>query len=227
MRQKLLLFFTLCVFMAAMAFGIVKKQTYTDLAGQENYLEQLQVAELPENFAENNCAAMSQSLPDSAIILRVEVIGEIEHLYNVDRQKVVIKEVYAGNELEKGKELYIFSEHWQLIFHEIYGDVNSIARGFVNIMETGAEYLVFAEAVSEDMRTGDPVVKLRDDFVIAPMFSYDNHQNVVILVPDSSTYVPYKDVRDNEFFGTTEETLRIMEGLKSQMLSLYPRDEID
>lgn len=227
MRQKLLLFFTLCVFMAAMAFGIVKKQTYTDLAGQENYLEQVQVAEVPENFAEFQCADMYQKLPDAAIILRVEVIGEIEHLFGVDRQKAVIKEVYAGKELEEDQEVYIFSGHWQLLFHGIHGGEDSIARGFVNIMEVGSEYLVFAEDIMEDRETGTSVVKLYDDFTIVPVFCYEEHQNVIMPVSDDSTYVSYKDVKDNEFFATTEKTLQLMEDLKSQMLSLYPRDKID
>jgi hypothetical protein len=30
---------------------------------------------------------------------------------------------------------------------------------------------------------------------------------------------------DNEFFVTSEETLQVMNALKNQMLSLYPRDE--
>ena len=51
MRKYFPAFFTVCVFLAVMAFGIMKKQTYTDLAEQENYLEQLQVAELTENIA--------------------------------------------------------------------------------------------------------------------------------------------------------------------------------
>ena len=224
MRQKLLLFFTTCVFIAIMVFGIVKKQTYTDLARQENYLAQIQVAELTERIAENECAIMSQNLPNSAIILRVEVTGEIEHLFQVDRQRAVIQEVYAGNELDEGEEIYIFSRHWQLALD---GNPDSIERGFVNIMEVGTEYLVFGEAVSEDMRTGALSVKLYDDFYITPVFCYDNHQNVIMPISGNTTYVSYKDVMDNEFFVTSEETLKIMERLKSQMLSLYPRDEIN
>lgn len=220
MRQRLLLLFTIGVFSAVMALGIVKKQTYTDLVNQENYLAQLQVAELTESVAENECAAMSQDLPNSAIILRVEAIGEIEHLFQVDRQKAVIREAYAGNELEKGEEIYIFSEHWQLVLD---GNPDSIERGFVNIMDVGTEYLVFAEAVSEDMETDTLIVKLCDDFYIAPVFCYEEHQNVIMPISGDTTYVNYADVMDNEFFVTSEDTLQIIETLKRQMLSLYPR----
>ncbi len=219
MRQRLLLFFTICILLAVVTFGIVKKLTYTDLARQENYLAQLQVAELTEGIAEQECSVMSQSLPDSAIILRVEVTGEIEHLFQVDRQRAVIQEVYTGNGLEAGEEIYVFSRHWQLV---IDGNPNAIERGFVNIMEVGTEYLIFAEAVSEDMETGMVSIKLYDDFYITPVFCYDDRQNKIMPISGDTTYVSYKDVMDNEFFVTSEKTLQIMETLKSQMLSLYP-----
>lgn len=221
MRKKLLLFFTVCVYIAAMTFGIVKRQTYTDIAGQEDYLSQIAVPELPEEFAEKQCDMMSRSLPNAAIILRVEVTGEIEHLFQVDRQKIVIQEVYEGDGLEKGEEIYLFSRHWSL---DVIEEPYSIERGFVNIMEVGSEYLVFAEAVMEDWETGIPAVKVYDDFMVAPVFCYEEHQNVIIPILDGSTYVSYKDVMDNEFFVTSENALKTINTLKSQMLSLYPRD---
>jgi hypothetical protein len=66
---------------------------------------------------------------------------------------------------------------------------------------------------------------LYDEFYIAPVFCYEEHQNVIIPTSGDSTYVPYKEVMDNEFFVTSEETLQVMNALKNQMLSLYPRDE--
>ena len=106
MRQKLLVGLTICVYLAAMAFGMVKKQTYTDLAGQEDYLEQVQVGEITEDLARIACTAMAESLPDSPIILRVEVVGGIEHLFQADRQRAVIRQVYAGSGLENGDEIW-------------------------------------------------------------------------------------------------------------------------
>lgn len=224
MRKYLLLFFTVCVFLAAMVFGMVKKQTYTELVKEENYLEQLQVAQLSESIVEDACTVMQQSLPDAAIILRVEVTGRIEHLFNVDRQKAIIQEVYAGNGLEKGEEINVFSSHWRLALD---GNPNSIERGFVNIMKVGTEYLIFAEEVSESLETDIRSVKLYDDFFIAPIFSYEEHQNVIMPVTGDTTYVSYKDVKDNEFFVTSEKTLRFVEKLKAQMLLLFPCGEND
>lgn len=222
MRKYFPAFFTVCVFLAVMAFGIMKKQTYTDLAEQENYLEQLQVAELTENIAGKECAAMQQSLPGAVIILRVEVTGEIEHLFQVDRQKAVIKKVYAGSGLEEGEEIYIFSGHWQL---SLDGNPDSFERGFVNIMKAGTEYLVFAEKLIESEETEMLSVKLYDDFYIAPVFCYEKCQNAVIPITGDTTYVSYKDVADNEFFVASEGALQMVENLKEQMLQLYPSEK--
>lgn len=224
MRQRALCFFTICIYIAAMTFGIVKKQTYTDLAKQENYLSQILVGELTENSAEKQCAIMYQKLPDAAIILRVKVTGEIEHLFQVDRQKVVIQEVYAGAGLKQGDEVYISSRHWQLALD---GNPNSLERGFVNIMEVGSEYLVFAEDIMADWEAGIPAVKVYDDFLVAPVFCYEEHQNVIMPVSGDSTAVSYKDVMNNEFFVTSEKALQTMNTLKNQMLSLYPGNESD
>lgn len=220
MRRKILWLFTACIYLGVLAFGIVKRQTYTDLSSQENYLSQIQVGELPESTGEQVCAAMCQELPDSAIILRVKVTGDIEHLYHVDRQRAVVQEVYAGDGPDQGDEVYIFSNHWCLILD---GNPDALQRGFVNIMKVGSEYLVFAEDIVEDWQGGIPSVKVYDDFVIAPVFCYEDRQNVIIPISSGATYVPYEAVKDNEFFVTSEKTLQSISALKEQMLVLYPR----
>lgn len=222
MKRYLLWIFVLCAFLAAMMFGIMKRQTYRDTLGQEDYLDHLWVGELWEEYLELQGANIQQSLPDAPIILRVETVGEIEHLYNVDRQRVMIREVYAGEGLEAGREVYLFSNGWQVILDEYY---ESLERGYVNILEVGVEYLVFAEEILEDIKGDLPAVKVYDEFAIAPVFCYEERQNVVIPVTGDVTYVPYKDVRENEFFVTSEKVLEMMEELKSRMLALYPRGE--
>ena len=219
---RLLLILTLCVFFAAMAFGIVKRQTYKDTLKQEDYLDQLLVGALWEEYLEHQCANIQQSLPEAPIILRVETVGEIEHLFGVDRQRVVIRQVYAGEGLEAGEEYYLFSGKWQLSLDGYY---DSLERGLVNILEVGTEYLIFAEEVLEDLEGDLSAVKTYDDFTICPVFCYEERQNAIIPVLGDTTFVPYKDVKNNEFFVTSEKVLEMMEELKSKMLSLYPRGE--
>lgn len=221
MKRHLLLFLTAGAVLGLMIFGIVKRQTYTDMTKQEDYLTQLQVGELPENIAERQCDIMEQSLPEAAIILRVEVTGELEHLFRADRQKAVVREIYEGSGVERGEEIYIFSDHWKL---SLDGNLNSLERGFVNIMKVGTEYLVFAETVEENPAADIPSVRVYDDFFIAPVFCCEERQNAAIPTGEI-TYVPYRDVMDNEFFGASERALQLMEELKARMLSLYPEKD--
>lgn len=220
---RLLLILTLCAFLAAMTFGIVKRQTYKDTLKQEDYLDQLLVGALWEEYLEHQCTNIQQSLPDAPIILRVEAVGEIEHLFGVDRQRVMIREIYAGEGLTAGEEVYLFSGKWQLSLDGYY---DSLERGYVNILEVGTEYLVFAEEVLKDLRGDLSAIRMHDqEILISPVFCYEECQNVIVPVIGDTTFVPYKDVKNNEFFVTSEKVLEMMEELKSKMLSLYPRGE--
>lgn len=219
MKLRFLPCLTVCVILAAAVFGGIKRQSYTNLTKEENYLEQLQVAELPEQFAIYSCNELSQALPNSSIILRVSVTGDIEHLFGVSRQKVCVQEVYAGSGLEMGQEIYLFSKHWSL---SLDGNPNSIERGFVNIMRVGKEYLVFVSQQAEVLNESIRVYQLYDDSYITPVFCYENQSNVIVSPEGETTYVPYAQVRSNEFFAQTEAALEAWDKLKSEMLSAYP-----
>lgn len=211
-------FLTAGVILAAAVFGIVKKQSYTNLTEQENYMEQLQVAEIPEKPAISSCSEMAEKLPDAPIILRVRAEEEIEHLFQTGRQKVHIQEVYAGEDLKAGEEIYLFSGHWCL---SLTGEPDSVERGFVNVMEVGTEYLVFAAGQVQGLDTAVPVIELYDDFLIAPVFCYEDRDNVIVPAGEESTYVPYRDVKNNEFFAETGAALQAWEELKGKMISAY------
>ena len=222
MKKHLLWVLPLCVLCGAMIFGIVKRETYIDALKQENYLDQLLVAEIHEQFAEAQCSNMLQNLPQVPIILRVEAVGEIEHLFHVSRQKIIIREVYAGEGLAAGEEYYLFARAWRLSLDGYY---NAINTGYVNMLEAGTEYLVFVEDVLEDLKGDLPALKVYDDGRVStvPVFCYEDRQSVVIPLSEDPTYVPYKDVKDNEFFATSEKGLEMLEALKGKILSLYPR----
>lgn len=221
MKKWILFIATICVILAAAIFGIVKKESYTNITGEENYLEQLYVAEIPEKLATNACSQMLTELPKVPFVLRVQSVGETEHLFGVSRQKVVVREVYEGNELEGGQEIYIWSRHWRL---SLNGDYPSIERGFVNVMNDGSEYLIFATQEIDVPDEKIPIFELYDDSMITPMFCYEEKKNVIVETSGETTYVLYRQVKGNEFFGETEEALNAWKQLKTKMLALYPRD---
>lgn len=233
MRKKFILYILpLCIFLGAMILGIVKRQTYEDFTNQEGYLIETKVAEFPESLIEETCKSMREELPKSPVILRVEAVGEIEFLHRMCRQKAVVREVYAGNAIETGSEIYIDSGGMSFIYPEYGRSTASDDSGhemeirFVNIMRVGDEYLIFVKEVIGESETGIPVVKLNEGYpygFIDPKFSYKEHRNVIMPVQSKDwTYVDYKDVMDNEFFMTTEKAMEKILELKKELIMMYP-----
>lgn len=219
MRKRIWACCTLIIITVAAVFGYTNRQSYTDLSKEENYLGRLHVALIGESLATKACQELSQVLPTSPYILRVIVDGDIEHLFGVSRQKVCVQAVYAGTGVSIGQEIYIFADRWRLSFA---GTPTSIERGFVNLMKSGHEYLVFASQLVDIESDSLPVYRLCDDTFITPVFCYDNFSNKIVTPMGPSTYVPYADVKENEFFAASEGALRVWDSLKADMLSAYP-----
>lgn len=218
MKGYFLFGFTVLMILAAAVFGVVKRGSYTDITKEENYLEKLHVAELSEQFAIKGCDKLQQELPDCPVILRVEAIGGIEHLFGADRQMVRILEIFKGDGLEKQQEIYLYSDHWRLV---LFDDTKSIERGFVNIMNEGSEYLIFSTGKIDDLEDAVPIYKIYDENYITPVFCYEDRTNVIVPTGEESTYVSYAEVKNNEFFSVSEKGIRAWEQLKEQMLITY------
>lgn len=88
-------------------------------------------------------------------------------------------------------------------------------------MKDGAEYLVFLSESIGYTKDGIEVFQLPKDHAIASVFSYEVHDNVIYPVSGESTYVPYKEVSDNEFFAVDTEGLDAFIELKNFLLEKY------
>ena len=222
MVKKILHMVTLTILISSGIFGFIKKQSYTDLRKLDNYLEQLNVAVMPEDLAVNACQRMADSLPDCSIILRVTAISDVEHLFWSGRQKVRIEHIYRGNELEVGEEIYIGGKMWYLRLWD--KSKQSVGCGYVNYLKQGTEYLIFSTGRIEGMDGIDPVYILYDESILTPVFSYDAIENVPIAEQNSSSKsVIYGQVKSNEFFGETDLAIESWETLKADMLDKFPR----
>lgn len=92
-------------------------------------------------------------------------------------------------------------------------------RSFVNVMKLGKEYLVFLSEETEDIHADVPVYKLCEITFVPPVFRCDDEgvEQKIVAVSEESTYVPYSEVKNNEFFGATEESHRAWEQLKEKI----------
>lgn len=223
MRMRILLLATVLAVLGAGIFGTVKRQTYTDMAKEEGYLNRIWVAEMSAQLAKTWSEHIAEELPDrSAFILRVETVGELEHKFGADRQRVCVREIYAGSGVECGQELYLYSDGWCLSLNP---PPQSLERLFVNVLRVGKEYLVFADQLLEDP-DGDISTLMcnSDGTIFTPVFCYEPIENTVVrpVSPDGSTYVSYELVKDNEFFVASEGAKEILEGLKAKYIAMYP-----
>lgn len=165
---------------------------------------------------------MNEILPSVEYILSVTPSEEYDQLFGIGHQKVIITGVYSGDEIVPGQEIYITTNRWNLFLFE--GE-RSAERGFVNVMKTGAEYLVFGSEILNFDDENTNVLRLYEDSYIAPIFCYDKTTNVIAEVIGNTTYVPYTSVRNNEFFACTENALGEWLILKNNMLNLYPMEK--
>lgn len=212
--------FTVLLTLILAVFGWSYKDSYTNVTSEPNYLDSMVVAEIPETFAIEDCNALLDSLPQAEYIFRVTPSGSYEQLFGIGQQKVVVQEVYSGGDVQQGQEIYITSRRWNLF---LYDGEKSIERGYVNIMRSGADYLVFCTEIVEVENQDITVFRLYDESYIAPVFCYENIENKVIEPSGETTYVPYTSVADNEFFACTEATVNAWSELKDKMIELYPK----
>jgi len=219
MKNKFFLSIIVVAFLGALVFGLVYRTSYTNLTEEENYLDHMKVAEIPENICISTCESLQQTLPNAPIILRVTPVNDLEHHFGVSQQKVAIKQVFAGSNLNVGDEIFITSYRWRVIINE---RINTLERGFINILKDNSDYLVFLSDYSGLISDDVPVYYLYGESYISPVFCYDDIPNVIVTPLGESTYVPYKQVMNNEFFATTEESLKIWHDLKQGMLNTYP-----
>lgn len=218
MKYKGLYIFTIVVIVIAAVWGISKRQSYTNVINNDNFMEQMVVAELPEELASNICNEMEEVLVGAPVILRVKPMKDMEYFFMSGRQSVLVKEVYKGNEIQVGQELYLNFPRWSIVLTEKY---DTVQCGFVNIMKKNKEYLVFLNNPYEGL-DGENVYPFIVDSYVVPMFCYMDSENVVVPIDaGSSTYVPYSLVKENEFFVTSENALQALLKLKSCIFDKY------
>lgn len=218
MKMRILTTVTILAIAAAGIFGTVKRQTYTDITHETDYMDKLQVAEIPGELAVRVCADMEKSLHDLPVIIKVRFIGDTEFLFGTSRQKICVQTVYAGDGIDAGDEFYI-SAGWSIIIEE---DLSSAELGFVNLPKADKDYLVFLSGKIDTLDKSVPIYKVYDEYPIVPLFSYENVENTIFPVNEENTYVPYGKVKANDFFTTSEAGLAAWEKLKNKMLAAYP-----
>ena len=220
MRYRILAGIAILLIFAAGIFGLSKRQSYTDLRHENHYLDQLQVAELPERLTSMACQEMEKELSSAAYIMCVQVLEDMEYLPGAGRMKVLVQEIYRGDGLRAGDKIYLTGQ----CTLNVWGKVKSLECHFVNLPQPGHEYLVFAEERVDALNEAVPVYRLyfHSGSFVAPVFCYEDFPHTIVPTNGESTYVPYVEVGKNEFFSETEDGFQMWSQLKKQLIARYP-----
>lgn len=220
MKRKILFIVTVGIILAAGVWGYSKKQTYTDITAEENYLEKLNVALLLEEMTIMDCERIANEIPNAPVVVKGEPVGDREELYGTSQQKIKITKVYKGDNLQIGDEIYISTRSGGL---RLYDEPKTAECGFVNVMKKNREYVVFLLGKVENTNTTNPVYEFYGESFIRPIFCYDDEgmEKKIVPVGEEDTYVPYAEVKNNEFFGATEKAHEVWGELKEKVFEVY------
>lgn len=216
MKYRFHVLFTVVLVLGFGLFGRSKLSTYTNITANPDFVDEFCVAELSSSFAIKELQEMKDALSEAPIILKVTPVQPIECFFRGWQQKVRIEKVFSGVGLEVDSEIDITSKKW-----DVYVEERCIDVGFVNFMEEGTDYLVFLSTSIGYDKDGTEVFQLQVDQFIAPVFSYETHDNVIYPVSGESTYVPYQEVSANDFFSLDEEGLEKFIEVKEYLLQNY------
>ena len=214
--KRITIVLTLLGIIFASAWGISNRFSYTNITESPDFMMHFQVAEMSENLLASVSEQMKTDLPSSPIVLRVTPIGTIDCLFKTNRQLVKVEEIYKGEDISVGDQIYLTRGSWRLFFDDMTANM-----GFVNVMEEEKDYLVFIEGKIRALDSSERVYALADS-ILFPVFCYDTKKSKVIPINTSPTYVPYSDVKENEFFVCSQEALDSILEIKNYFIDLYP-----
>ena len=217
MKQKLYLLVVGISIVGAMIIGFLGRKTFTDVCKEVDYISHFYVAELPEDIVETVVEGLEEQLEKAPYILIVTPTKEMDYFFHSGCQEVLVQEVKKGPMELTDRIISLSFRSWSIVK---YDKQITMQCGFVNRMQDGVSYLVFLEEPYEAANRKEIYPFCADNF-LATMFRTDNAENVVCQTDAFTTYVPYQEVCNNEFFVTTEKGLDMLLGFKQKMLERY------
>lgn len=207
-------------FIFAFIIGMWTRGSFTDYTSTQEGLDNFYVAVWDNEIYPDMEKEMLVNLQEAPIILRVKADGNIKYSFKTIKQHVIVEEIYNGENIQVNDSLYIMGENGMFVFPEMY-----INMGFVNFLKKDQEYLVFLDRklISPEQEDDNTYLLAQGDSYILPVFNYNSTDNVTEEPQGEDLYVPYKSVKNNEFFAKNEKTLSDFLNLKQQLVEKYPK----
>lgn len=223
MKTKLCVGISLVLFLGLMAFGLIVKADYMDMNKEENPLDKFAVGLFPDSILDGQLKHLEKNLPASEIIVAVKCVEKSTFRFSCTTQKVEIVKVFKGD-VQEGKTIDV-ARSGSCIFFDKANYINgmpAINLNFVNEMMPNEMYLVFLDRKLETYNHENIYIQSMD-FIIAPIFCYSEIKNEPCMSETSfDNSAAYKNVKDNEFFLMSEDSIHKMDKLKKILLEKYP-----
>lgn len=223
MKLKSILIITVLIITIMTATGLYYKSSYLNYNNEEFPLENFVTGVMNEELLDAQLKKYDNELDSSNYIIAVTCQEKSFFRYSCTTQKVKIEHVFKGNNIKKGDIIEIAKSDSE-IFNSDEMKINGrncINMGFVNEMKPGYTYLVFLD---KKINTHDEntVIYITDDFIMSPIFCYsDIENNPCTTISDFNLSAWYGDIKDNEFFISSENAIKKMEDYKENLLSKY------
>jgi hypothetical protein len=219
MKLKYIVGIYALVFCILLGIGIYAKSLYKDFNKEEEPLNNFSVGLMTNSLVKAGINVMESELEESNIILAVECKEKTKFQYSCATQKVEVKKVFKGNDINVGSEIELCT------VTDVFMDENMYVAGkpcvnldFVNEMKTNKIYLVFLD---RKLKNSNIYIK-SDRFFIKPVFCYEQIKNYPCkAVSKDQCSAPYMDVSDNEFFVTTQKGIDKIENYKNYLINKY------
>lgn len=158
-----------------------------------------------------------EMLNESPIILVATATGENEYVFHNLKQEVIV------GRFIKGKQQVKNGEHIQLVgggrYEEKSGNKIHVATGFVNYLQKGDQYLIFANKWQSDYRGEQRMLELNSDAITMRCLNLSSDHSYVCQT--KSAYTDYENVKDSEFFVSDQDVLEAMLDLKKRLIKKW------
>lgn len=238
MRLKIIAILTGALILGAGTVGIIARTGYKDFNKDEKALDRFLVAIMYDElidrelyFYENGDEESGRkALSEAGAVLAVSCEETSVFRYRSLIQKVSVKKVFKGEGIAEGEKIYLTNRDAGIY----YNDKENASEALVGIFDAnisfasemipGKTYLVFLEREVETET--DQEIWLYHYGFMALRFCYEEIENHVCTpIFDSYHGAFYGDIKENEFFLESEESIQKMAVLKEKLLRQYPLDD--
>lgn len=199
--------------------GQIEKKSFTDVFKSEELDSEVMTGYIPEEYIDVVFGDLEEIVEEAPIIVKAKAQKSFEYYGREGRQLVLIEEVFRGNGLEQGDEIYVYSNKIKFIDSGIF---YSIGMWNTSFMEVEGEYLIFLLGEVPLPNSKDKIYQLYDEKInIMPIFSYEDLDNGLVEVNDKYGCIQFSETKGREIFTNSKVVMSTYLDIKHQLLKKY------